>query len=141
MSKNLVPVVAAVFYRFSERGESQVALFRRALPISGAGAWEFPGGKVDDGESESEALRREIQEELNLQIKVEEKIGVSVHDDGSKYIQLSAYFVQYDTSSDFRLIDHDAQKWVSQGEIKLEELAPADRPLVQLIFRDLRQKA
>ena len=143
MSKEPVHVVAAIFYRFTENKVPLVALFRRARHISGAGKWEFPGGKVDPGESEEQALAREIQEELNIQIKVEEKVAENIHDYGNKVIRLVAFLVSQKVVTEqfqFRLSDHDQFSWFAQDQIDKQTLSPADVPFVELLFKKLRQK-
>lgn len=139
MSKKPVSVVAAIFYRKNMNGDIELLLFRRAETQSGAGFWEFPGGKVEKSETEVEALHREILEELNVQIKVQDCLGENVHSYANKVIHLKAYFVQKVSLTDFVLLDHDAQEWHDSKSIKNIPIAAADLPLIDMAFNSLKK--
>lgn len=133
MSKPEIRVVGGVFYR-TQQGVRELLLFRRKRGETGAGLYEFPGGKIEIGESDEQALKRELEEELGLQAKVQSFIGESVFEAPSRYIRLRAYFVTTDRM-DFKLTDHDDFIWVKQEQINLEQIVPADRPLIPLCFK------
>jgi 8-oxo-dGTP diphosphatase len=146
LSKKPVPVVAAVLYRLGGTNSlkmDQVCVFQRGINEAGAGAWEFPGGKVERGESQKQALEREIMEELSIQIKVEDFIARNDHDYGGRVIGLDLYFAspQYGVFPEqWKLVDHDDHKWVTEEEIKHLKMAAADVPLIDLVFAKLREK-
>ena len=103
-----------------------IAIFRRLKSDSGGGYWEFPGGKVHQNETEEAALSREIQEELGIQIKVEDKIGSLEHQYDEKLIKLSLYLVR--PKGDWkdlklRLTDHDSAHWVSESDIPIDAVS------------------
>lgn len=123
-----VLVVAALIYRFADP-EKRLLLVRRGPEQSGAGHWEFPGGKVERGESSEQALAREIQEELDLPIRVGAFFGEVEHTYPSKTIRLRAYWAE-SPHGDLQLVEHDAFKWVLPSEIDVRELSEADRPFV-----------
>lgn len=139
MTKELVPVVAAIFHRKNSNDDIELLLFRRAATQSGAGFWEFPGGKLEAYESEVEALQREILEELNVQIKVQSFVGENVHSYPNKTIQLKAYFVEKISDTNFVLIDHDAHEWHGSKSIKNVQVAAADVPLIDIAFASLKK--
>lgn len=95
-----------------------------------AGKWEFPGGKIERGETPEECLKREISEELNIEIKVGEFFGESIYTYANGEIKLIAYFAEI-LSGEIVLSVHDEVKWVTIKEIASFNFAPADVPLVE----------
>ncbi|WP_413587394.1 (deoxy)nucleoside triphosphate pyrophosphohydrolase [Bdellovibrio sp. HCB274] len=129
--KKPVLVVAAVI-RKKDDSEKRILLVRRGPDQSGAGFWEFPGGKVEPAESPEQALRREIDEELGIQITVGDFVGELDFDYPTKTIRLRVYEA-LTSESHITLTEHDALKWVTAHEIKTEELSAADRPFVEIL--------
>ncbi|WP_413581312.1 (deoxy)nucleoside triphosphate pyrophosphohydrolase [Bdellovibrio sp. HCB288] len=129
--KKPVLVVAAVI-RKKDDSEMRILLVRRGPGQSGAGFWEFPGGKVEPGESPEQALRREIDEELGIQISVGDLVGELDFDYPSKTIRLRVYEATT-TDSQLTLSEHDALKWLKAAEIVTEDLSAADRPFVKVL--------
>ena len=107
----------------------RVLVARRCVHLRMGGLWEFPGGKVEAGETDEVALRRELNEELNLDVVVHEYLGQSVHDDGRGPVQLVAYRCSVQSGT-MMLRDHDAAKYVEPSEFASLEFAPADLPLL-----------
>lgn len=103
---------------------------RRKEGIHLAGFWEFPGGKIEIGETPEECLSRELVEEFQIVTRVGQFIGESIYDYGTKVIRLSAYLVEH-ISGEFQLIDHDKIAWLSLDELMEIKWAPADIPLVE----------
>lgn len=124
----IIRVVAAAI--FNKTG--QVLIARRARGQSGEGEWEFPGGKVEKGESDVEALVREIHEELNLSIKIGESLGSNQLHLSNKIIELVVYISEFD-SGEVQLVDHDAYEWVELNQLLNFQLARADVPFVKLL--------
>lgn len=131
--KGAVLVVAAVIRRSSDP-EKRILVVRRGPDQSGAGFWEFPGGKVEPGESSEGALIREIQEELSIAITVGELIGESEYQYPTKNIRLAVYWAMAD-HCEIKLSDHDAMTWSLPEEIEINELSEADRPFVTKIIQ------
>lgn len=132
--QDAIHVVAAVLYR-----DGEILIFRRGPGMSGAGHWEFPGGKVEDGEERIPALKREILEEVGIHIEVEEKLGENIHQYPNKKIHLHFYWVPL-PSTQFRLTEHDAFQYVKPHELDIQILSEADRPIVEILKRDPRLK-
>jgi mutator protein MutT len=132
--KPRIPVVAAVFFRWKD-GAFELALFQRKAGDHGAGLWEFPGGKVERGESKEQALVREIQEELSLDVQVLALLGRASHELPAKFLDLDAFWVK---TPDFNwtLNDHDGAVWVNEGNWNTMKVAPLDIPLIKKAFED-----
>lgn len=134
VQKNSAPtlVVAAVLYRAKEDTGNEVLIVRRGPGMSGAGHWEFPGGKVEAGETETQALEREIFEELCLTIRPEEFLGENLHQYPSKKICLRFYLTPM-PSAEFVLTEHDGALWVTPDKLHEHTLADADVPIIQTL--------
>ncbi len=99
------------------------------------GKWEFPGGKVEEGETEEKAIEREIKEEFNLDIKADKFVCNTIHKYPNKVINLRLWHANV-TNMDFSMdeSDHNAYKWAALEEIGDFELCPADRELYSKII-------
>lgn len=98
-----------------------------------AGKWEFPGGKVEPGEEPSEALRREIQEEMGADIDVGRALLEVIHHYKSGSICLWPYLARLNTGT-LRAIEHEEIRWVSLEEIILLDMADADVPIIHQLL-------
>jgi 8-oxo-dGTP diphosphatase len=123
---SLIRVVAAVI----TDSEGRVLACRRAPHKSLAGLWEFPGGKVEPGESDEEALVREIREELGVQIEVGDYLATSVNKAGDLDIELVAFRAKIAEGQVTRSSDHDEFKWAYKERMVLLDWAPADVPIL-----------
>lgn len=104
---------------------------RRNIDRSAGGLWEFPGGKIDPGESPEAALRRELQEELNVEVTVGPLVDRSLSDVGSTRIELSCYAAQFVGEDPYSSSDHDAMQWVPLPKLSTLQWAPGDIPLLE----------
>lgn len=112
--------------------EGQIFIARRRQGKSMAGKWEFPGGKLEPGETEQAYLQRELHEELGMHVNVGVKIGENEHHYETFSIRLIAYKCEF-ISATYALTDHDAFAWVEVEELKEYELAEADVPFLEMI--------
>jgi len=121
----MIPVTAAILIK-----DGRILAARRKKDMHLSGYWEFPGGKIEDGESPQECLRRELKEEFGVHCVIGSFFEESVHDYGTKVIRLLSFFVTH-ISGDFQLRDHDRLLWLVPGELSTIEWAPADVPFVE----------
>jgi mutator protein MutT len=118
-----VRVVAAVI----RRGDRVLICHRPAHKRHG-GLWEFPGGKCEPDESDDEALRRELREELGLELRSAGAPEFEAHDDGSPFVIV---FIPVDTAGEPVAHEHAALRWSTFEEAASLPLAPSDRRYVQ----------
>ncbi|ELV8552502.1 (deoxy)nucleoside triphosphate pyrophosphohydrolase [Vibrio fluvialis] len=122
--KPLLKVTCGIIFN----DEGKVFICRRKPEKSQGGYWEFPGGKVEEGESLEECLRRELLEELDMDVQVIEHFKTVQHDYGTIHVELIAFTCQFLRSS-YKLEDHDLTEWVDVFKICDKDLAPADLPI------------
>lgn len=92
--------------------------------------WEFPGGKLEDGESEIDCIKREIKEEVNIEIEILEKISNSIYDYGTFKINLIPFISKY-VSGEIILSEHKDYKLLDKSELLNLDWAEADLPIVE----------
>lgn len=92
--------------------------------------WEFPGGKLEEDENEMECIKREIKEEINIEIDVFKKLSNSVHDYGAFEINLIPFIANY-ISGRIELLEHKDYKLLNKSELKGLDWAEADKPIVE----------
>ena len=110
--------------------DQKVLLTRRGRAEKLAGYWEFPGGKVEDGERLADCLRRELHEELGVDAVVGEVMAESEYHYGHGSFLLVGMYASL-LSNDLKLTVHDKAEWVSVGDLLSYQLAPADIPLAK----------
>lgn len=125
----MIDVTAAIIQR-----EGLILTARRKPGAHMAGYWEFPGGKIESGETPEECLQRELKEELNIESKIGPFFEESCYDYGTKQIRLLSYFVDY-ISGTFTLNDHDEIRWLYAHQLLTLQWAPADIPLVEKLVK------
>lgn len=114
--------------------EDRVLVVQRSAKMTLPLKWEFPGGKIEDGESEKECIVREIKEELNLDIRVLKKLNNSVFDYPNISIELIP-FVAIQTNDEILLSEHIAYKYMSKNDLLNLDWAEADIPIVKEYLR------
>jgi 8-oxo-dGTP diphosphatase len=125
-------VVAAVIEH-----EGLLLACRRAEHKSLSGFWEFPGGKVEPGEGDQEALVREVQEELGIQIEVGNFICRSTSNSSGTEIEMFTYFCRLNSAPPTSSSDHDQLTWVSKAELTDLMWPPLDIPVVDALTSNM----
>ncbi len=109
--------------------DGRVLACARADRTEAAGRWEFPGGKVEDGEAEPDALVRECEEELGVQVKVGDRIGTDVPLlDGSAVLRV--YLALLVNGHVPQPLEHAELRWLGHDELYTVHWLPADAPIV-----------
>ncbi|OYW72273.1 MAG: hypothetical protein B7Z37_25345 [Verrucomicrobia bacterium 12-59-8] len=125
-TKPPVPVVCAIILR-----DERIMLAQRPPDKKLGGLWEFPGGKVEAGESAETALHRELQEELGCSVRITQTLTPFVHAYGWGSIELIPFVCELaEDSPEPHAHEHTALVWVERTELRSYDLAPADVPLV-----------
>lgn len=109
---------------------------QRGLQGTLPGLWEFPGGKIEPGESNRETVAREIVEELGCVVAVGEEITTTTHEYEFGEVTLTTYYCELE-SGDPQSSEHSALAWLAPGDLQQIEWAPADIPAVERIQADL----
>jgi 8-oxo-dGTP diphosphatase len=130
-----VKVVAAVIRAVNEEGKAVVFATQRGYGEYKDG-WEFPGGKVEPGESAQEALKREIMEELNTEISVGAYIDTIEYDYPAFHLSMDCFWCEV-VNGQLELKEHEAARWVTGEQIEEVDWLPADLTILESVRRGL----
>ncbi len=121
----MVTIVGAAILR-----EGRVLAAQRAAPAALAGGWEFPGGKVEEGESDETALLRECREELAIDIELDHRLGADIAVNGSAVLKVwTARIVGGEPVA----VEHAELRWLGRAELTDVAWLPADLPLIHAL--------
>ncbi len=126
-----VRVVAAVIKAIDENGEPIIFATQRGYGEF-IGGWEFPGGKIEEGETPQEALKREILEELDTENSVGELIETIEYDYPTFHLSMDCFWCEI-VNGDLVLKEHEAAKWLKREELGSVDWLPADVTLIEQI--------
>jgi len=122
-----IKVVCGIIWK-----DDKVLIAKRKPEKSLGGYWEFPGGKVEPNEDLIDCLRRELLEELGLEISNIHYFGQNIYEYETFFIELIAFGCVYEKAT-FELKDHDAIAFVEPRSIEAYDLAPADKYFLKIL--------
>lgn len=128
--KKQITVVGAIIF-----DNHKVLCAQRSEKMSLPLMWEFPGGKIEQGESDIEALKREIREEMKCDLEVGKKVTTTTYEYDFAIIQLTTYRCQLKSQLP-TLTEHKAIQWLDKKDLKSLTWAPADIPAVEIIVSE-----
>lgn len=131
MSKPAVRVCCAVIFN-----NGKVFAARRNIGSNQALKWEFPGGKLEAGETEESCLHRELEEELKLRVRILEKLPPVVHHYPAYVIQLLSFVCEL-TDGPHHTKVHESTGWFSARELQALEWSEADIPVMEYVTGQL----
>ncbi len=129
-----VRVVAAVICNSIESKNRVFATARGYGEFKGG--WEFPGGKIEEGETPQQAVVREIQEELNATVKVGDLIHTIEYDYPTFHLSMDCFWCEVE-SGELKLLEAEAAKWLTKDELDSVEWLPADITLIDEIRKNM----
>ena len=139
MAKKIIKVAGAAII---DQDKNKVLAGKRNADRLVGGMWEFPGGKIEKGETPQEAAKRELKEEFHDEVQIGPQLGETVsyeYDFG--IVKLTVFFAKLLTNN-FDLVAHSEVDWLSADEVQKLNWAPADAPLVKELartnFRDIK---
>lgn len=130
----MTEVVAALIKR-----DNKFLICQRPRNKARALLWEFVGGKVEQGESREDALKRECKEELDVDITVGKLFMKVVHEYPDITIGLSLFEAEIDEGQEIKLLEHVDAKWITAEEIYEYEFCPADEDILAKIKSEYRR--
>ncbi len=130
MTKPHKKVTAAIITR-----DNKILIAQRAKKDELYGKWEFPGGKMEPGETEQECLKRELLEEFGIEVEIGEYVCSSFFVYNGTPMEMLAYYVTL-ISNDFVLYEHQQIKWVEKRDLLLFDFPEPDKPIIQKLLEN-----
>lgn len=131
-----INVVAAIIHRQSKTNTKQIFTTQRGYGEFKDG-WEFPGGKIEENETPENAIVREIKEELDTEIIVEQEIGTIEYDYPTFHISMKCFWCSI-KKGELKLLEHEDAKWITLTDVDTVDWLPADREILPKIKEFLK---
>jgi 8-oxo-dGTP diphosphatase len=125
----IIKVTAAILVK-----DGRIIIAQRKSSDHLSSKWEFPGGKIEPGETPEKCLARELKEEFDIDVRVGEYLGSNIHHYDHISIELMAYRTTWENGT-ISMIDHKAYRWVTVDQLVEYDFAPADVPFVDMLRR------
>lgn len=132
--KTMIQVTAAILWN-----RKRVMIARRRPGIKFAGYWEFPGGKVEQGESPEGCLVRELEEEFSITVDIDHFFAEATYAYPDRTVQLLAFTVRW-LDGALTPVDHDLLAWVAPPRLSQYDLLPADRPVAEKLILQFKEE-
>ena len=130
-----IRVVAAIIAATNDKNEPIIFATERGYGDF-KGGWEFPGGKIEEGETPEEALAREIREELDTEISVGRLIDTIEYDYPKFHLSMDCFFCEI-IKGDLVLKEHEAARWLTKDELREVDWLPADITIIDEIEQEM----
>lgn len=127
--KDIIKVTAAILEK-----DGRIIIAQRKSSDHLSGKWEFPGGKIEPGETPEECLARELSEEFDIDVAIGAFLGSNDHHYDHVSIELMAYRAVW-IGGAITMNDHKAYRWVTIDQLTEFDFAPADIPFVEMLRR------
>lgn len=137
-NRKVLRVVAAVIERRNAQGQLQIYATQRGYGEL-KGSWEFPGGKIEPGETTQQALAREIEEELNVEICVGDYIYTVEYDYPKFHLSMDCFWCRIE-SGESELLEHLAAKWLTWEKLGSVEWLPAEVALIEMVREAMKKR-
>lgn len=131
----IIKVVAAVIKSLNDKGQTIILSTQRGYGEF-KDSWEFPGGKIENGETPQEALKREIMEELDTQIEVGTLIDTIEYDYPDFHLSMDCFWCEM-VRGNLVLKEHENVKWLTKEQLQDVEWLPADIKLIENIRENM----
>lgn len=126
--KKTIKVTAAILEK-----DGEIIIAQRKSSDHLSGKWEFPGGKIEPGETPEQCLSRELKEEFDIDVTIGEHLGSNIHHYDHISIELMVYRASW-VGGTITMNDHKAYRWVTIDQLTEFDFAPADVPFVGMLF-------
>ena len=130
MEKNLVTVTAGII-----EYNGKILIAQRRKDKSLGGLWEFPGGKIEKGETCEQTLRREIKEEFDISVEVGSYVMEILHEYDTFFLKMYVYNAHWDGNGEIKICDHEQYRFVEYSELKNYEFPGADVELIEFLSK------
>ena len=114
--------------------EDKILIAKRGLDKKFSGRWEFPGGKLEPGESLQDCIKRELKEELNISIKNQEYFITNEHEYDNFKVKIHSFLIR-EYNGEIILNEHEELKWINPNKYEEYDILEADLPFIKAFLK------
>jgi 8-oxo-dGTP diphosphatase len=114
--------------------EDKILIAKRGLDKKFRGRWEFPGGKLEPGESLQDCIKRELEEELNISIKNQEYFITNEHEYDNFKVKIHSFLIR-EYNGEIILNEHEELKWINPNKYEEYDILEADLPFIRAFLK------